>query len=127
MKRNLLIRRSLGRRLKGNTLVEVMMSLSLLALVFMLGMYQFHQIIGIQSPAQRFRTHAAVQHALDKALPDLGSNTEEEMVFGRRIQRDWQSIGRDNQLLQIRVRCYRGDKLLEERFRIIYDPSTLKR
>ncbi len=106
-------------KLKGNTLIEVLMSLSILSLVFVLGMGLLQQITGIHSPVQRFRTQNILQQEMEKTGFLLIPLTEEIEVLGRRIQREISWIDPQRQLVHVRISCFWGEQEIAVRHRII--------
>jgi len=108
-----------NRKVKGNTLLEVLMSLSIISLVFLLGMGLLQQITGISSPVQRFRTRAIMQRELERTDFTFIPLEEEMEVQGRKLHRSISWINKKQEIVEIQVSCFWGEREIENRKKII--------
>lgn len=110
---------SFKRKVKGNTLLEVLMSLSIISLIFLLGMGLLQQITGISSPVQRFRTRTIMQEELEKTDFTFIPLEEELEVQGRKLHRKISWIDKQQGLVEIRLSCLWGEREIESRKKIL--------
>ncbi|MDX2247951.1 MAG: hypothetical protein SF052_14290 [Bacteroidia bacterium] len=101
-------------RFQGSSLVEVLTSLSVLSITFMGGWMLFRLIMGIHSPVEEFRTQLLTRQVLyetftTEALPG------EKILMGRTLVRSVTLLETQPPLLEISVRCYYQNRLLETR------------
>lgn len=106
-------------KLQGNTLVEVLISLSLISLLFVMGMMLFGTFTGINSPSQSFRNRALLENYLERPIDQENSYQEEAIIQGRTLQRKVQLLDRKKGLFLLEASCSYGDKLLERRSKLI--------
>lgn len=106
------------KRLKGNTLIEVLLGLSLLSLVFLIGMKALEGITGIHSPVQEFRTQALLSSYLQKRLPYIPFE-EEVLLEGRKIERKAIWLDEKQGLILLELSCFWGEEKVGERKKII--------
>lgn len=107
------------KKLKGNTLVEVLISLSLISLLFVMGMMLFGTMTGIQSPSQSFRNRALLESYLERPIDQENSYEEEAIIQGRTLHRKVQLLDKYKGLFLLEATCSYGDKLLEKRSKLI--------
>ena len=103
-------------KLSGSTLIEVLMSLSLLSIVFVMGFALLQQLIGIQSPVQQFQHRTICRQVLYEPIASNYQAKEEREIKGRRLVKTIEAM---EELYLISVECYWGDKLLLKRSRIV--------
>ncbi|MEL6194340.1 MAG: prepilin-type N-terminal cleavage/methylation domain-containing protein [Bacteroidota bacterium] len=106
-------------KVKGNTLIEILVSLSVLSLLFIIGMYLFQQLTGIFSPVQVFQHRTIAREVLYTPIPEEYQEEEELLIKGRRIIKEITPLNKEATLLQIKVSCYWDDQLMLERNRYI--------
>ncbi|MEM6801594.1 MAG: prepilin-type N-terminal cleavage/methylation domain-containing protein [Bacteroidota bacterium] len=106
------------KRLKGNTLIEVLIGLSLLSLVFLIGMKALEGITGIHSPVQEFRTQALLSLYMQKELLLIPFEEEVE-TQGRRLERKAIWLDEKQGLVLLELSCFWGEQKVRERKKII--------
>ena len=106
------------KKLKGNTLIEVLVGLSLLSLVFLIGMKALEGISGIHSPVQEFRTQALLSSYMQKEIPFIPFEEEVELQ-GRKLQRKASWLEEKQGLIVLELICYWGEQKVGERKKII--------
>lgn len=107
------------KKLAGNTLIEVLMSLSILSLVFLLGMGLMQQVMGIYSPVQRFRTRTILHQEMEKTNFTFIPFEEEIEILGRRLHRQITWKNPQQQLVEVKLSCFWGEQEIESRYKII--------
>ena len=108
--------------LKGSSLLEVLIGLSILSLCFVIGMMIFRQLTGIHSPPEKFKTAALVEDFLYSPPPLFFTTEEEKELSGRRFIRKLEMLSEKDQLFRMSVSAYLGERLLMERSRITRIP-----
>lgn len=108
--------------LNGSTLVEVLTSLSILALVFTLGMNIFQRLSGIHSPVEKAKTQSLIREVLYAPLPPLIAPKTETEIGGRVLVKTITPINEKQGLYEIEVSAYWQENLLDSRKRIIQIP-----
>ena len=103
--------------LRGQTLIEVLVSLSILSLVFVLGLMLFQQISGIHAPAERQQTRMMLASFLQEPFYESDHLTERE-IRGRTLVRRIQLMDRKRALFKVEVSAYWRGKLLEKRWKV---------
>lgn len=96
------------KRLKGNTLIEVLTGLALLSIVMVLGLSLFQQLGGIFSAAQQHRQSAYCRSLLYDPVP--GTNRIRWQWWD--FQTSCQTLSVAPTLFQSQVDLYRGDQLI---------------
>lgn len=104
--------------LSGQTLIEVLTSLAILSLVFVMGMMLFQRLSGIQSPPERLQTRMMVAAFLDEPIHPSEFFTEKD-IRGRLLHRTIRPIDQRRQVYQVRVQAYWGKTLLEDRKKVV--------
>ena len=104
-------------QLSGGTLLEVLTSLSVLSIIFVMGLMIFQNMTGMYSPPQRLKTRALVKTWLYESIDD--EIEEERETQGRRLIRRITLIGATAGLYEIEVQAFTGEILLEKRKRVI--------
>lgn len=107
-------------KLAGNTLVESLASLALIGLLLALGSQLVLPLLGFQSPQHRHRTRQLVQNALVVATPVIPAESWE--VEGRFCEREITPLPENAAWLQVTVRCYAGERLLESATQLLPKP-----
>lgn len=105
-------------KLSGQTLIEVLTSMSILSLVFVMGMMLFQQITGIHSPAEKQQTRMMVGAWLEEPIDPLFPFAERE-IRGRRLQRAIKLYDQRRGVYEVEVCALWGQDVLERRRRII--------
>ena len=105
------------RLLKGNSLVEVLSSLSLLALLFLIGLMLFHRLTGPMSPVEMQKSRALTESYLYEPLAIPIEESEEREIMGRLLVRKIELLTSD--LYWIQVSCFMGHQQVDHRNRII--------
>ena len=113
------VNHTLAGRLKGNTLIEVLVSLSLISMLFVMGMMLFGSFTGIHSPSQSFRNRALLESYLEKPLREPVSYEEEELIQGRLLKRKVLLLDELSGLYLISASLSYGEKELEKRSKVI--------
>gem|GEM_PF-2497584 len=112
-------KKSLPKRLKASTLVEVLVSFSIIAIIFVLGSQLWSQAILKQSPMYVFRGRAFIREVIDKPVHpnEVGIDTMKRMPFVciRHI-RPYQT---EPYLREVSVQCYWQNRLIGTRKRYI--------
>ena len=108
--------------MKGNTLVEILVSLSVISLMFVLGSMIFQSLSGIHSPVQQFYDRSIVREVLYRSLPEVIEGSEEWEIRGRRVVRSILPLKTEKDILEIKVSCFWQDKLMLERSRYTEKP-----
>ncbi|MEZ4824838.1 MAG: hypothetical protein R3C61_00875 [Bacteroidia bacterium] len=101
-------------RLKGSTLTEVLVALSVLSVAFGAGLLSLRQITGIHSALEIFRTQTLTRQEL-YFFDGFSPVTEEKIIAGRRIVRTIRIVSVQPPLVEITVDCYFRNQLLETR------------
>lgn len=109
--------------IKGNTLVEILVSLSVLSLLFVLGSMVFQGLSGIYSPVQQFHNRTMVREVLYRPLPEALEEEEEWEMRGRRVVRRILPLMSQEGIVEIKVSCYWQDQLILERSRYVEMPT----
>ncbi|MEM8897796.1 MAG: hypothetical protein AAGC85_06810 [Bacteroidota bacterium] len=112
-----------GLHIRGNTLVEILVSLSVLSLLFVLGSMLFQSLSGIHSPVQKFHNRSLVREFLYMPLQEDWEKDETWEIRGRHMVRRISSLGEYSGLVEIKVSCYWQDQLILERSRYTKIPS----
>lgn len=106
-------------KVKGNTLVEVLISLSLISMLFVMGMMLFGAFTGINSPTQSFRNRVLLENYLERPIEERNSYQEQHLIQGRTLQRKIQVLDNKKSLFLLEASCFYGEKLLERRSKLI--------
>ncbi|MEM6766784.1 MAG: prepilin-type N-terminal cleavage/methylation domain-containing protein [Bacteroidota bacterium] len=106
-------------KVKGNTLIEILVSLSVLSLLFVMGMFLLQQLTGMYSPVKVFQHRAIVREVLYRPLPDKYQEEEEWNIKGRRVVRSIRSLNKEAHVVQVKVSCFWNEQLMLERNRYI--------
>lgn len=105
-------------QLKGHSLIEVLASLSIIALVFVLGMGLAERFVGIYSPPERFVTRQLVQEFLQQE-PPWQSVRETFWRRDRRIVYEVMMWDPEMGLFEIKVSAFWEGELVEKRSRFV--------
>lgn len=108
-----------ARKLKGQTLIEVLTSLSILSTVFVMGLMLFQQFTGIQAPVERQQTRLMVADWLSES-PAFAPENEERENRGRLLVRRVRLIDPARQTYWVEVSAFWGERLLERRWKVMH-------
>ena len=109
--------------LTGSTLVEVLVSLSMIGLVFTLGMLLFQRLTSLNSPPEVFKSRALVRQVLAEPIDPEVLESERE-IMGRRLVKKLLVLQLEPALYEVQVQCFWGERLLEERKRYVNQMSS---
>ena len=106
--------------LSGSSLLEVLSSLSLLGLLFVLSMSLVGQLQGKQSPVFTYQTQVLCREKLYESLdPEWVKSEESWLLKGREITRKLDPIDEQKGLFLLTVTCKWQEKEILKRQRII--------
>ena len=105
--------------LTGSTLVEVLVSLSMIGLVFTLGMLLFQRLTSLNSPPEVFKSRALVRQVLAEPIDPEVLESERE-IMGRRLVKKLLVLQLEPALYEVQVQCFWDERLLEERNRYVW-------
>lgn len=111
------------KRLAGSTLLEVLSSLALLALLFMLGSVLFQQLGGIHSPLQTLRTRRIMGNFLTEPISLPLTRSEIRELSGRTCERTVEVLIPQKGVVRLTVSCAFGEELLDTRSIIMRIPQ----
>lgn len=105
--------------LKGSSLIEVIVALSLVSIIFVIGSGVWAKIDSYQSPDRLLRYRLRAKQLIDqcKVERDLGElNLEQDGIVYRR-----EVLSRGQDVFEVRLRCYTpAEQLLFERSKILH-------
>lgn len=105
-------------KVKGNTLLELVMGMGILALVFVLGMGSHHQLAGIYSSPQRFQTQVILEEMLQAPFSELSPADSVVEWRGREVRRHLKALDAEGSLWEVTVTALWEGRVLGKRRRI---------
>ncbi|MEO0899581.1 MAG: hypothetical protein AAFY71_24440 [Bacteroidota bacterium] len=111
------------KKIPGSTLIEVLISLSLLGLVFGLGVNILLSFTGISSPKEQFTTDLLIKNYLEEPLDSPFPLEEERMLQGRRLIRRVEIRHTKSRIIEIQVEAWSGENFLSRRSLITTLPT----
>lgn len=103
-----------GLILSGQSLIEILVSLSMLGLIFVLGAYFFQSLGGIHSAKAQLQTRYLVEGYLQAPVEPSSPREESLEIQGRRLERSIRLLSRASSLYEIKVVAFWGDTYLTE-------------
>ncbi len=104
--------------LSGATLLEVISSLALLSIIFIIGSLVFKRLGDIQSPAQVLKSRQLAEELLAAPIPYPIPERQEWELQGRRCERKIKVLVPEKGIVELSIDCYWGNRLLLNRKRI---------
>lgn len=105
-------------KLSGATLLEVISSLALLSIIFIIGSLIFKRLGDIQSPTQMLKSRQVAEALLAEPIPFPVPERQEWELQGRRCERTIKVLVPEKGIVELSIVCYWGDRLLLSRQRI---------
>ncbi|MEM7373244.1 MAG: hypothetical protein AAF587_31760 [Bacteroidota bacterium] len=103
--------------LSGQTLIEVLTSLSILSLVFVMGMMLFQRIIGIHAPNEQQQTRMMISSWMNEPFDPLDLETERD-IRGRLLRKQIRLIDKRRQVYEVRIEAYWGKQRLDKQYKV---------
>lgn len=107
------MKKRLKYRLDGNTLIEVLVSLSLISVLFVMGMYLWMQIAGPSNPIEQQKVRQMMLEFLAEPWPE-GLEEQEREQGHKKLIRSFEPIREEQGLFQVTVRMYSKDQFIHQ-------------
>ncbi len=106
-------------KLKGTTLIEVLTSMALLGVLFVMGMMLLGKLTDIHSPVQRYQNRVLVLEMLNAPIALPFEKEIEQEIKGRRIIRTIEPFDLQRNLYEVAVTCLWQDQVQLSKKRIV--------
>lgn len=107
-------------KLKGATLVEVMVALSLISIIFVIGSLIWTNLSGPSAPGKVWDSRRIAREMLHEFETNLDAGEETKKVEGRIYKREIRPLNRENSLYEVTVVMFGGEgERVFERTKII--------
>ena len=110
-------------RIKGSSLIEVLVSLTILSLLWILLLGSFRMFEGNASPAYWFTSNLILRNQLEQIEQiNLGENQENE-IEGRIVRIKWNWYDKEESLIRVSVSIIQSNGQGLTRNKIMYQPN----